>query len=64
MPDAKICTRTPPCDEGFIETADGVIHCPTCHPGRRQEPTETRVQWMARLQTQGAAWERKQRRND
>lgn len=56
------CTHTPPCDHGLVGTETGMLHCPTCHTGRRQEPGETRMQWFARLQTQDMAWERKQRK--
>jgi len=54
------CTHTPPCDHGWIETDDQPpVHCPTCHPGRRQHPDETPQQWQARLQREDAAWARK-----
>lgn len=58
------------CDHGWANdpseyegVGGGVLHCATCHPGRRQEPTENRKQWMARLQEQDAAWYRKQNRS-
>lgn len=68
-----VCTHTAPCDHGWISADASVpgptsltaaLHCPTCHPGRRQEPDENRRQWQARLQEQDAAWDRKQRRTD
>jgi hypothetical protein len=50
------------CDHGWIGSDNGgVLHCVTCHPGRRQEPNETRMQWFARLQMQNADWAKKQR---
>lgn len=58
------CTHTAPCDHGWITTDTGEIHCATCHPGRRQEPAETRAQWMARLQQQDAGWDRKKNHAD
>lgn len=60
------CTQIPPCDHGWIAVpdpddpdAEQAMHCPSCHPGRRQRPDETRDQWHARLQREDAAWARK-----
>jgi hypothetical protein len=65
-PTPPACTNVPPCDHGWIAvpdpfdpSAEQAMHCPSCHPGRRQRPDETREQWQARLQREDAAWARK-----
>lgn len=64
------CTHTAPCDHGWIDAPPpgatslaGAAPCPTCKPGRAQQPGESRQQWQARLQEQNLAWQRKQNLN-